>query len=66
MPEAAVFVSAESFATLTSLGKRTIQRLIAEGKLPSFRVGRRRLIARAKALDALQRLGNELQRGMGH
>ena len=49
--EGALLLSAEQCAKLLGLGRTYIFRLLAEGRLESIAVGRRRLIPRA-ALDA--------------
>jgi excisionase family DNA binding protein len=51
--EAAILVSVPEFAARTSLSARHVWRLICEHKIPSHRVGRRRLIPLRPALDAL-------------
>ena len=51
--ERATWVSVEQFATQTSLSTRHVWRLIAERRIPSYRVGRRRVIPLDLALDAL-------------
>jgi len=51
------FVSVGDFATATSLSARSVWRLLAEGRLPSIRVRRRRLIPFAAALAAVRDLG---------
>lgn len=48
------YVSIEQFATRTSLSARTIWRLVQEQRLPSFRVGRRRVVPLKEALKALR------------
>lgn len=51
--ERATWVSVEQFATQTSLSTRHVWRLIAERRIPSHLVGRRRVIPLGPALDAL-------------
>jgi len=56
------FVSVEEFGRRTSLSIRSVWRLLQRGLLPSLRVGRRRLVPLAEALDALRKLDAHLGR----
>jgi len=56
------FVSVNDFARLTSLGERSIRRMIACSRLPAVKVGRRLLVPLADALEALRSEG-ERRRG---
>jgi excisionase family DNA binding protein len=56
-PDATKFVSVTRFAEATSLGVRTVHRLIALHQIPSIRVGGRRLIPLSEALAALGHIG---------
>ena len=54
MPEPTpIFVSPDHFASLTSLGLRTVRRLLASGEVPSVKVGSRRLIPLNRAISLL-------------
>jgi excisionase family DNA binding protein len=55
---APAYVSAAQFAAATSLGLRTIHRLVAADQIPSIRVGGRRLIPLREALAALPQLSS--------
>ena len=49
-----ILVSVPEFAAKTSLSTRHVWRLISAGRIPSFRVGRRRIIPIDPALEALR------------
>jgi excisionase family DNA binding protein len=53
----ASFARPERFAGISDLGPRTVWKLIAEGKLPVIRVGRRTLIPIDEGLAALRAIG---------
>lgn len=58
-PDTDRFVSVSDLAELTTLAPRTVRALLADGRLPSVRVGRRRLIPLREALGALRTAGDE-------
>lgn len=64
--ERATWVSVEQFATQTSLSTRHVWRLIAERRIPSYRVGRRRVIPLGPALDALRGNGTSVAAPKSH
>ncbi|NKY99144.1 helix-turn-helix domain-containing protein [Nocardiopsis alborubida] len=51
-----VAYSVEEAAQALSLGQTTVKKLIATGRLPSVRVGRRRLIPRSALEDYVNQL----------
>ena len=53
------YVSVEQFAARTSLSTRSIWKLLQEKRLPSLRVGGRRLLPVDEALEAIRGLGVE-------
>lgn len=55
--DAPTYVSVARFANPTSLGVRTVHRLIAQHQIPSIRVGGRRLIPLSEALASLAEIG---------
>jgi excisionase family DNA binding protein len=46
-----LFVSLQEAADMLCLSKRTLHRLVAEGGIPSVKVGRRRLFSRRKLME---------------
>ncbi len=53
------YVSVEQFAARTSLSTRSIWKLLQEKRLPSLRVGGRRLLPVDEAMEAIRGLGVE-------
>ena len=46
-------ISAAEAARITGLSLRTIRKMIASGELPSYKLGRRRLISRRVLADVI-------------
>jgi len=65
MPEKS-FVSVEHFAAIVDLSSRSVWRLVAEGHLPSLKVGRRRLLPLGACIQAIEDRGkrDRLERGL--
>ena len=49
--------SVDSFSERTSLSTRAVWEMIRSGQLPSLKIGKRRLIPLAEAIEALERVG---------
>lgn len=52
-------------SSITQLGKTMVHKLLATGEIPSFRVGRRRLILYADLLAYMQRLAQKQRSDIG-
>ncbi len=49
-----MYVSIDGFAARTSLSSRAVWQLIKAGNIPALKIGKRRLIPLAEALEALK------------
>jgi excisionase family DNA binding protein len=59
MVERKVFVSVTRFAEIVGLSKRTCWKLIHQGVIPVYRVGRRTLVKITEGLAALEQVGRD-------
>jgi excisionase family DNA binding protein len=59
MGEREVFVSVTRFAGIVGLSKRTCWKLIRQGVVPVYRVGRRTLVKTTEGLAAIEQLGRD-------